>query len=134
MGLLLLSAPCLACTRLVALRLHCHALPPLWRPSLLLSLRLSLHLQRWSLKLIVLLVAAAHLRREGLQHGAVREAKLARRLGGVEAIAVETKVPVRRQLLKAEQRIAQRQRRIDEVRLHVAAGRLHQELIRRRSE
>ena len=90
-----------------------------------LNLHLVLHLQSG---LKVILVATAHLRRAHLQHGAVREAQLARRLGGVEAIAVEAKVRARRQLI-VEQRIAQRQRRVDDIRLHVAVGRLHNELM-----
>ena len=69
----------------------------------MLSPKLSLHMhltffQQKDLKLLVL-VAAARLRREGLQHGAAGEAEGARRLGRVEAIAVAAKVPVRRQVM-----------------------------------
>jgi len=154
--LLLLSTLCLACIRLIVLRPHCcHAVPPPWwgllvrplgclpilvarhhcsappwLPAFLLSLHLSLRLPI-GLKVIALLVAAARLRCEGLQHGAAREPERARRLGGVEAIAVDAKMRARGQL-KAEHRITQRQRRIDGARLHIAVGRLHHELIWRR--
>jgi hypothetical protein len=71
---------------------------------LLFSLHLSFHLHS-GLKVITFLVAAARLRLAGLQHGAMREAKGAHRLGGVEAVSIEEKTGARRQLM-VEQCIA----------------------------
>ena len=94
--LLLLSTLCLACIRLIVLRLHCcHALPPPswaplvrpicglpilvvrhhcsappWLPAFLLSLHLSLRLAIGLKAIAVLVAAAARLRLECLQHRA----------------------------------------------------------------